>query len=251
MKTIDLTGRTAIITGASQGLGQATAEALHAAGANVVVNYFPDSHDKNKELAGSMVAALGQRTIAIGADVRETDDVEELFRLAKREFGTVDFVINNAGIVRDRTVQKMSDTEWQEVIDTNLNGVFKMSREAATHLEPGGRIVNLASIAAALGAFGQANYAAAKGGVMSLTKVLSRELARSQINVNAVAPGVIDTEMSRTIPESVLAGMKAQIPLGRFGEPAEVAGVVLFLCSELADYITGQTIHVNGGWWSS
>lgn len=251
MNTIDLTGKTAIVTGASQGLGQATAEALYAAGANVVVNYFSDSSSKNKVLAESVVAALGPRAVAVGADVRDTDEVEEFFRLAKREFGTVDFVINNAGIVRDRTVQKMSDAEWQEVVETNLGGVFKVSREAAKHLGAGGRIVNLASIAAALGAFGQANYAAAKGGVMSLTKVLSRELARSQINVNAVAPGVIDTEMSRTIPEPVLAGMKAQIPLGRFGEPGEVAGVVLFLCSELASYVTGQTIHVNGGWWSA
>ena len=162
----------------------------------------------------------------------------------------MDIVINNAGIVRDRTVQKMTDAEWQEVLDTNLSGVFKVSREAAKHLQRGGRIVNLASIAGAVGAFGQANYAAAKGGVVSLTKVLSRELARQEINVNAVAPGVIDTEMSRTIPEEVLVEMMGQIPLGRFGESSEIADVVLFLCSDLASYVTGQTIHVNGGWWS-
>ena len=250
MNRIDLTGKTAIVTGASQGLGQATAEALHAAGASVVVNYFSDPHGKNKTRADSVVSALGQRAIAAAADVRGTTEVEAMFALAKREFGAVDIVINNAGIVRDRTVQKMTDAEWQEVLDTNLSGVFKVSREAVKHLQRGGRIVNLASIAGAVGAFGQANYAAAKGGVVSLTKVLSRELARQEINVNAVAPGVIDTEMSRTIPEGVLGEMKGQIPLGRFGEPSEIAGVVLFLCSDLASYVTGQTIHVNGGWWS-
>lgn len=250
MNRIDLTGKTAIVTGASQGLGQATAEALHAAGASVVVNYFSDPHGKNKTRAESVVRSLGQRAIAAAADVRGTTEVEAMFALAKREYGAVDIVINNAGIVRDRTVQKMTDAEWQEVLDTNLSGVFKVSREAAKHLQRGGRIVNLASIAGAVGAFGQANYAAAKGGVVSLTKVLSRELARQEINVNAVAPGVIDTEMSRTIPEEVLGEMMGQIPLGRFGEPSEIAGVVLFLCSDLASYVTGQTIHVNGGWWS-
>ena len=250
MNRIDLTGKTAIVTGASQGLGQATAEALHAAGASVVVNYFSDPHGKNKTRAESVVRSLGQRAIAAAADVRGTTEVEEMFALANREYGAVDIVINNAGIVRDRTVQKMTDAEWQEVLDTNLSGVFKVSREAAKHLQRGGRIVNLASIAGAVGAFGQANYAAAKGGVVSLTKVLSRELARQEINVNAVAPGVIDTEMSRTIPEEVLGKMMGQIPLGRFGEPSEIADVVLFLCSDLASYVTGQTIHVNGGWWS-
>ena len=250
MNRIDLTGKTAIVTGASQGLGQATAEALHAAGASVVVNYFSDPHGKNKIRAESVVRSLGQRAIAAAADVRGTTEVEAMFALAKREYGAVDIVINNAGIVRDRTVQKMTDAEWQEVLDTNLSGVFKVSREAAKHLQRGGRIVNLASIAGAVGAFGQANYAAAKGGVVSLTKVLSRELARQEINVNAVAPGVIDTEMSRTIPEEVLVEMMGQIPLGRFGEPSEIADVVLFLCSDLASYVTGQTIHVNGGWWS-
>ena len=250
MNRIDLTGKTAIVTGASQGLGQATAEALHAVGASVVVNYFSDPYGKNKTRADSVVSALGQRAIAAAADVRGTTEVEAIFALAKREFGAVDIVINNAGIVRDRTVQKMTDAEWQEVLDTNLSGVFKVSREAVKHLLRGGRIVNLASIAGAVGAFGQANYAAAKGGVVSLTKVLSRELARQEINVNAVAPGVIDTEMSRTIPEEVLGEMMGQIPLGRFGEPSEIAGVVLFLCSDLASYVTGQTIHVNGGWWS-
>ena len=250
MNRIDLTGKTAIVTGASQGLGQATAEALHAAGASVVVNYFSDPHGKNKIRAESVVRSLGQRAIAAAADVRGTTEVEAMFALAKREYGAVDIVINNAGIVRDRTVQKMTDAEWQEVLDTNLSGVFKVSREAVKHLQRGGRIVNLASIAGAVGAFGQANYAAAKGGVVSLTKVLSRELARQEINVNAVAPGVIDTEMSRTIPEEVLVEMMGQIPLGRFGEPSEIADVVLFLCSDLASYVTGQTIHVNGGWWS-
>jgi 3-oxoacyl-[acyl-carrier protein] reductase len=159
-------------------------------------------------------------------------------------------VVNNAGITRDRTVQKMSPQEWQQVIDTNLTGVFNVCQQAALRLTDGGRIVSLSSIAAVMGSFGQANYASAKAGVISLTKVLSRELAKRRITVNAVAPGVVLTEMGKSIPDDVQRQMLEQIPLGRFGEPSEVASVVLFLCSDLSSYVTGQTIHVNGGWWS-
>jgi 3-oxoacyl-[acyl-carrier protein] reductase len=144
----------------------------------------------------------------------------------------------------------MSQAEWQDVIDTNLTGVFNSCQAAAESLADGGAIVNVASLSAVTGFFGQANYASAKAGVVTLTKVLSKELARKQIRVNAIAPGVVNTEMGQSIPEENRKVMLGNIPLGRFAEPDEIASVILFLCSDLASYVTGQTIHVNGGWWA-
>ena len=199
---------------------------------------------------GKVLEELGENAIAIPADVREEHAVDGMFTQIKEQLGSIDFVVNNAGIVRDRTVLKMTSEEWQQVIDTNLTGVFHVCQQAGHHLVDGGRIVNLASISAVMGAYGQSNYAAAKSGVIALTRVLSRELARRSINVNAVAPGVVLTEMGRSIPEPMLEQMKAQIPLDRFGTPDEIANAILFLCSDLSSYITGQTLHVNGGWWA-
>lgn len=246
--TIDLTGKTALITGSSQGLGRCTAATLHAAGANVVVNYFEDSQGHNQQLAAETVASLGSRAVAIPADVRSTADVQSMFESTLRQFGSLDIVVNNAAIIRDRTIRKISDDEWQSVIDTNLTGVFHVCRAAAERMTDGGRIVNMASISGVVGFYGQVNYSAAKAGVIAITKVLSKELARRRITVNAVAPGVVLTEMGQSIPEEVRAGMIAQIPLGRFGEPEEISNVILFLCSNLASYVTGQIIHANGGW---
>ncbi len=247
MIALDLKGKTAVITGASQGLGAETARVLHRAGANVVVNYFPVG--QNQASAESVATQLGNRAVALGADVRKLAEVQALCEQTKQKFGSLDIVVNNAGIIRDKTVRKMAADDWQAVIDTNLTGVFNVCKVAADALNDGGRIVNFASIAAVVGFFGQSNYAAAKAGVSALTKVLSRELARRRITVNAVAPGVVLTEMGKTIPEEVRAKMLENIPLGRFGEPSEISNVVLFLCSDLASYVTGQTIHVNGGWW--
>lgn len=249
MLSIDLTNQTAIITGAAQGLGLAAATALHAAGANVVLNYYPDPAGNEKAKAEQAAAALGTRVIIHGADVRDQATVNAMFEEAKAHFGGVDILVNNAGILRDKTLKKITEAEWQDVIDTNLSGVFHGCKAAAELLNDGGRIVNLASISAVLGTFGQANYAAAKAGVIGLTKVTSRELAKRRITVNAVAPGVVLTEMGRAIPEQARAAMLTQIPLGRFAEPEEIASVILFLCSPLASYMTGQTLHVNGGWW--
>ncbi|MFM7130603.1 MAG: SDR family oxidoreductase, partial [bacterium] len=180
--------------------------------------------------------------------IRQMNDCQTLAKAAINQFGSLDILVNNAGILRDKTVKKMQMNEWQEVIDTNLTGVFQMCKAAAEIMNEGGRIVNLASISAMVGFFGQSNYVAAKAGVIGLTKVLSRELARQKINVNAVAPGVVLTEMGKSIPESSRIEMLRQIPMGRFGEPGEIADCILFLCSDLASYITGQTLHVNGGW---
>jgi len=161
----------------------------------------------------------------------------------------LDIVVNNAGVIRDKTLRNMTDDEWATVIDTNLTGVYNVCKAAQSRLGNGGRIVSLASISGVIGFFGQANYASAKAGVMALTKVLSKELASRKITVNAVAPGVVMTEMGQSIPEENRQKMLDLIPLGRVGEPEEIANVILFLCSDLSSYVTGQTIHVNGGWW--
>jgi 3-oxoacyl-[acyl-carrier protein] reductase len=250
MKAIDLSGKIALVTGASQGLGSATTRALHAAGATVVINFFPDPDKVNEARAQVLAAELGERCLFVGADVRDPSAVDRMFEAVRASLGGIDIVVNNAAVLRDRTIRNMTDEDWQAVIDTNLTGVFHMNRAAARHLRDDGRIVSMASIAATVGFFGQANYAAAKAGVAAMTRVLSRELARRRITVNAVAPGVVLTEMGKSIPEGVRESMLAQIPLGRFGEPDEIANVILFLCSPLASYMTGQTLHVNGGWTS-
>lgn len=250
MYSIDLSGKTAIVTGSSQGIGQTTAETLHAAGANVVINYFDDPAGHNRSLADAIVQRLGSRSTAAAADVRRPAELQSMVGHAMETFGTLDLLVNNAGILRDRSFRKMSQQEWQDVIDTNLTGVFNCCQAAAGDLAEGGAIVNVASLSAFTGFFGQANYAAAKAGVVTLTKVLSKELARRNIRVNAIAPGVVNTEMGQSIPEENRRQMLSNIPLGRFADPSEIAGTVLFLCSGLASYITGQTVHVNGGWWA-
>ncbi len=249
MISIDLTSKTAFVTGASRGLGHAIASVLHAAGANVVVSFLDEAGGTNRADAESLVARLGERSTAIAADVRQRPQLEAGMDQAIKRYGSLDIVVANAGILRDRTIKKMSDDEWQAVLDTNLTGVFNTTKAATTRIADGGRIVNIASIAAVIGVVGQANYASAKAGVMALTRVSSRELARYNVTANAVAPGVVMTEMGRGIPEQNREAMLSQIPLGRFGEPEEVANAVLFLASPLAAYISGHTIHVNGGWW--
>ena len=248
MRIIDLSNKTAFITGASQGLGEVFARTLHSAGASVVVNFL--DVDENGANAERLAEELGKNAIAVSGDVRDPSQVDCALGQSVTHFGSLDLIVNNAGILRDRTTVKMTHEEWQQVIDTNLTGVFNVCKSAAPRMANGGRIVNLSSLSAVTGPYGQANYAAAKGGVISLTKVLSREFAKRSINVNAVAPGVVLTEMGRSIPPNVAAQMLTQIPLRRFGEPQEIADVVLFLCSDLATYINGQTVHVNGGWWA-
>lgn len=247
MIAIDLTGKTAVVTGASQGLGETTARLLHQAGANVVVNYV--AIGPNQANAVRIATELGARAVALEADVRRLDSVTSMMDSAVAKFGGIDIIVNNAAILRDKTLRKMEPAQWQDVIDTNLTGVFNVCKAGSDRMRDGGRIVNMASIAGVVGFFGQSNYAAAKAGVVAVTKVLSRELAKRRINVNAVAPGVSLTEMGKSIPEEVRAQMLTNVPLGRFAEPQEVSSVILFLCSDLASYVTGQTIHVNGGWW--
>jgi len=250
MRQIDLSGKTAIITGSSQGIGLATAQTLHDAGANVVINYFADDEGNNKTLADKVVADFGERSMAAAADVRKPDELQAMVAEAVEKFGSLDILVNNAGILRDKSFKKMSQDDWQAVIDTNLTGVFNSCKAAIESLSENGTIVNVSSLSAVTGFFGQANYATAKAGVMTFTKVLSKELSRKNIRVNAVAPGVVDTEMGKSIPEENRKAMMTQIPLARFAEPSEISDVILFLCSDLSTYVTGQTIHVNGGWWA-
>ena len=249
MLPINLSNRVAIITGGAQGLGKATAGMLIQAGAKVGVNYFDDEAGVGKKRAKKVVAEWGDSALVLPADVRSREEMGAFFAAVQEKFGRVDFLVNNAAILRDKTVKNLADEDWAAVIETNLSAVFRVCQIAMPYLQDGGRIVNMASISGVVGFFGQANYASAKAGIIALTKVLSRELAARRINVNAVAPGVILTEMGASIPEAARQKMLDQIPLKRYGEPDEIASVILFLCSELSSYMTGQTLHVNGGWW--
>src|SRR3954470_968260 len=236
-KTIDLAGKTALITGASQGIGAAIAAPLHASGARVILNH-PDSPDGKTRadataLADRLASAREGSALVRAADVADPSAVEAMMHSIRDEAGGLDLLVHNAGILRDRTALKMTPVEWRSVIDVNLSGVFYCCKYGLEALRDGGAIVNLGSLSAAAGFYGQANYAASKGGVQPLTRVLSRECARRGIRVNAVAPGLIETTMVAAVAEPVRAEMRRSIPFGRFGTPREVANAVLFLCSPL------------------
>lgn len=247
---IDLTGKVALVTGASQGIGARIARTLHAAGAAVVLNHpgLPATRADAERLAAELNAQRPGSADALAADVADAEAVRGMMQMTQARRGGLDFLINNAAILRDRTIAKMSLEEWHAVVDVNLTGVFHCCKFGLEVMRDGGAIVSLGSIAAIHGFFGQANYAAAKAGVQAMMRVLAREAARRGIRANAIAPGVIDTAMAATIPAAARAEMLKQIPLARLGTPDEVANVVLFLCSPLASYVSGQTIEVNGGW---
>jgi len=242
----DFTGKVALVTGSSRGIGAGIITAFDECGARCVVNYVADAAGRNQADAQRVAAKLKDARI-IQCDVGDAAEVAAMMDEVRREFDGVDILVNNAGILRDRTIKKMSAEEWESVLRVNLTGAFHCIQRALPILRPGGRIVNIASVSGELGMFGQANYASSKAGLMALTKVTARELARQQITVNTVAPGFIDTEMSRAIPAEVVNESLAQVPLGRLGEVADVVYAVLALCSPRARYITGQVMHVNGG----
>ncbi|MDA5107831.1 MULTISPECIES: 3-oxoacyl-[acyl-carrier-protein] reductase [Brevibacillus] len=242
-----LAGKTALVTGASRGIGRAIALRLAEAGANVVVNYAGSEAAAAETVA--KVKELGREAIMIRANVANAEEVNEMFKEALERFGTIDILVNNAGITRDNLLMRMKEEEWDEVIATNLKGVFNCLKAATRPMmkQRSGKIINITSVVGVLGNPGQANYVAAKAGVIGLTKTAARELASRGITVNAVAPGFIDTDMTATLPEDVKASMLGQIPLGRLGQADDIAGVVLFLASDAANYMTGQTLHVDGG----
>ncbi len=247
---ITLDGKVALITGASQGIGAQVARTFHSAGAAVVLNHpgIGTTEADAQRLAEELNAARAGSADVIAADVAKAEQVQAMMQKVKAARGGLDFLINNAAIIKDRTIAKMSLDEWDAVLGVNLSGVFHCCKFALEIMRDHGAIVSFGSIAAIQGFFGQANYASAKAGVQAMMRVLSREAARRGIRANAIAPGVIETSMAATIPENVRAEMMKNIPLGRFGSPQEVANVVLFLCSPLASYVTGQTIEINGGW---
>jgi 3-oxoacyl-[acyl-carrier protein] reductase len=245
-------GKVVLVTGGSRGMGAAFLERFASAGATCVVNYFPDDAGENLRDAESTAEGLKKHGVPVHVlpgDVSRYESVEQLMKSVKEVTGGLDILVNNAGILRDRTVKKMTPGEWQSVIQTNLDGVFFCSKLGAEALRDGGRIVNVASIAGIVGFHGQANYAAAKAGVIALTKVMSKELARRGITVNAVAPGVIRTPMLEGLKPEVLAEYEKQIPAGRVGRPEDVAHAVLFFACEESSYITGQVLPITGGWF--
>lgn len=244
----DLKGKVAVITGGSRGIGRAAVLALAGAGAAVVVNYARNRAAAEEVLA--RVEQIGGRAIAHQADVTDYAASEKLIEGALDHFNRIDILINNAGITRDNLLVRMKEDEWEEVISTNLTGVYNCTRAVIKPLlkqKSGGSIINLASVAGVYGNSGQANYAAAKGGIIAFTRTIAKELGSRGITVNAVAPGLIETEMTAALPEQLKKEIMARIALGRFGKPEDVARVILFLASEEAAYITGQVIAVDGG----
>jgi 3-oxoacyl-[acyl-carrier protein] reductase len=245
-------GKVVLVTGSSRGMGAAISEAFAAAGATCLVNYVADEAGQNRKDAEETAERLRRHQVAVHvleADVSQYAAVEDLMKRAADAAGGLDVLVNNAGVIRDRTVKKMTPDEWQVVLQTNLDGVFYCSKLGAEILRDGGRIVNVASVAGLVGFHGQANYAAAKAGVIALTKVLAKELGRRRITVNAVAPGLIRTPMLAALKPEVLAEYQKQIPIGRLGVPEDVANAVLFFASEESGYITGQTLPITGGWF--
>lgn len=244
---INLSGRVALVTGSTRGIGRVTAFKLAEAGATVVVT--GRSEERAKEVAKQIERETGSRAMGVGLDVGDPKSIEEAYSKVKETFGGVDILVNNAGINRDTLFLRMKFEDWEEVLRVNLTGTFLMTQKVVKDMvkKRWGRIINLSSVVAFTGNVGQANYTATKAGIVGFTKTLAKELAGRNITVNAVAPGFIETDMTEALPQDIKEAYLRQIPMGRFGKPEEVANVILFLASDLAGYITGEVLHVNGG----
>jgi 3-oxoacyl-[acyl-carrier protein] reductase len=242
-----LEGKAALVTGASRGLGRAIAIALAEAGADVAVNYA-GSEAAAVETANA-IEALGRRAILVQGNVGKTDEFDAIVKKTIEEFGKLDILVNNAGITRDNLIMRMKEEEFDQVIETNLKGVFNGIKAVTRQMmkQRSGRIINISSVVGSLGNPGQANYVAAKAGVIGLTKSAARELASRGITVNCIAPGFIETDMTDKLSDEAKAHHVGQIPLARLGQPEDIAQAVRFLASDVASYMTGQTIHIDGG----
>src|SRR2546426_6370455 len=245
---LDFTGKVVLVTGSSRGIGAEMIKAFGKCGATCVVNYFTDPQGQNKADAASVAKEL-KDPMVIDCDVTQPQQVEAMMKQIQDRHGGLDILVNNSGIIRDRTIKKMSLEDFESVIRVNLIGTFIVTQKAAAILRGGGRIVNLSSVSGQMGLFGQANYSSSKAAIIALTKVSAREFARHNITVNAIAPGFIDIGMGKGVPEEAIQNFIKQIPLGRLGLAEEIVDAALFLASPMASYITGHVLNVNGGFF--
>ena len=242
-----LAGKVALVTGGSRGIGKAIVLALAGAGADVAINYAGNIAAAQE--VASEVEAMGRKAVLVQGDVADTTVAAGIIEKVVTELGKIDILVNNAGITRDALLVRMKEEDWDAVLTTNLKGVFNCTKAAVKYMmkQKSGKIVNISSVVGVTGNASQANYAAAKAGCIGFTKSVAKELGSGGINVNAIAPGLIATDMTKDLPEKVIKEMESGIPLKRVGEPKDVANAVLFLVSEEAAYITGQTLNVDGG----
>ncbi|HXM32204.1 MAG TPA: 3-oxoacyl-ACP reductase family protein [Chthoniobacterales bacterium] len=245
---LDFSGKVALVTGSSRGLGAEMIKAFGKRGAQCIVNYVADPTGQNKSDADAVAQEL-KNPIVIECDVTNPEQVEAMMKTIGDKFGGLDVLINNSGIIRDRTIKKLSLEEFESVVRVNLTGTFNVTQKAAAILRKDGRIVNMSSVSGQMGLFGQANYSSSKAAIIALTKVSAREFARQNITVNAIAPGFIDVGMSKGMPDDVTQNFIKQIPLGRLGDAENIVDAALFLCSPMASYVTGHVLNVNGGFY--
>jgi 3-oxoacyl-[acyl-carrier protein] reductase len=248
MSDLDFSGKVVLVTGSSRGIGAEMIKAFGKGGADCVVNYVADAEGQNKTDAMKVAKEL-KAALVIECDVTQPAQVEAMMKQIEDRHGGLDVLINNSGIIRDRTIKKMSMEEFESVVRVNLIGTFIVTQKAAAILRTGGRIVNLSSVSGQMGLFGQANYSSSKAAIIALTKVSAREFARQNVTVNAIAPGFIDIGMSKGMPDEVTQKFVKQIPLGRLGRVDEIVEAALFLASPMSSYITGQVLNVNGGFY--
>jgi 3-oxoacyl-[acyl-carrier protein] reductase len=245
---LDFSGKVVLVTGSSRGLGAAMITAFGQRGAKCVVNYVADSAGQNKFDAETVAKEL-KDPLVIECDVARPEQADSMMTTIAEKHSGLDILINNSGIIRDRTIKRLTTEEFESVLRVNLTGTFNCIQKAAAILRKDGRVVNLSSVSGQMGLFGQANYSSSKAAIIALTKVSAREFARQNITVNAIAPGFIDVGMSKGMPDEVTANFIKQIPLGRLGQADEIVDAALFLCSRMASYITGHVLNVNGGFY--